>query len=245
MLHVPTPLFDDEATSKRIGRRVTLKMECFQPVGSFKIRGIGLLCERAFAAGKRIFVSSSGGNAGFAVAYAAHKLGATASVVVPSTTPGETCDLLRLYGAEVTVQGDVWDVADLHARELAADDTAAYVSPFDHPTLWEGHATLVDEMAKAGPKPDVIIVSVGGGGLMCGVLEGLHRNGWQDVKLLAVETLGAESLHRSMAEGHLVTLPPSLRSPKAWERGAWPARRYAGPRVIRSSRSWSPTNRHC
>jgi L-serine/L-threonine ammonia-lyase len=42
---------------------------------------------------------------------------------------------------------------------------------------------------------------------MCGVLEGMHRNGWQDVRLLAVETLGAESLHRSMAEGHLVTLP--------------------------------------
>jgi L-serine/L-threonine ammonia-lyase len=207
MLHVTTPLFDDVETSARIGRRVVLKMECFQPVGSFKIRGIGLLCERAFADGKRHFVCSSGGNAGFAAAFAARALGAKATVVVPSTTPPATCDLLRLHGAQVSVHGDVWDVADLRARELAGCDDAAYVPPFDHPLLWEGHSTLVDEMARSGTKPDVVIVSVGGGGLMCGVLEGLHRNGWQDVKLIAVETQGAESLHRSIAAHELVTLP--------------------------------------
>ena len=155
-------------------------MECYQPVGSFKIRGIGLLCERAAAEGKRRFVSSSGGNAGFAATYAARELGLTATVVVPSTTPDATRDLLSLYGANVIVQGDVWDVADLRARELASAPDAAYVPPFDHPTLWEGHSSMVDEMAQAGRKPDVVIVSVGGGGLMCGVLEGLHRNGWKE-----------------------------------------------------------------
>lgn len=207
MLHVTTPLFDDVETSTRIGRRVMLKMECFQPVGSFKIRGLGLLCERAFAEGKRHFVSSSGGNAGFAATYAARALGAKATVVVPSTTPQATCELLQLYGAKVRVHGDVWDEADLLARELASANDAAYAPPFDHPVLWEGHATLVDEMANTGVKPDLMIVAVGGGGLMCGVLEGLHRNGWQDVKVVAVETFGAESLHRSIAEQRLVTLP--------------------------------------
>lgn len=207
MLHQSTPLFDDVETSTRIGRRVTLKMECFQPVGSFKIRGIGLLCEHAMQQGTRRFVSSSGGNAGFAVTYAAQRLAAAATVVVPSSTPKETCDCLRLYGAEVFIHGDVWDTADLHARELAAVEGAADVPPFDHPLLWEGHATLVDEMAQSGSKPDIMIVAVGGGGLLCGVLQGLHRNGWQDVKVLAVETIGAESLHRSMIEKRLVTLP--------------------------------------
>jgi len=207
MLHVTTPLLDDVETSTHIGRRVTLKMECFQPVGSFKIRGIGLLCERSAAEGKRRFVSSSGGNAGFAATYAARELGLAATVVVPSTTATATRDLMSLYGAEVVVHGDVWDVADLHARELASAPDAAYIPPFDHPTLWEGHASLIDEMAKAADKPDTIIVSVGGGGLMCGVLEGLHRNGWDDVKVIAVETEGAESLHRAIAEGKLVTLP--------------------------------------
>ena len=207
MLHVTTPLLEDVETSARIGRHVTLKMDCYQPVGSFKIRGIGLLCERAAAKGKRRFVSSSGGNAGFAATYAGRELGVAVTVVVPSTTPAATRDLLTLYGAEVAVCGDVWDAADLHARELASAPDAAYIPPFDHPTLWEGHASLVDEMAASRAKPDVVVVSVGGGGLMCGVLEGLHRNGWQDVRVIAVETLGAESLHRSMAEGKLVTLP--------------------------------------
>lgn len=207
MLHVTTPLLEDVQTSTRIGRRVMLKMECFQPVGSFKIRGIGLLCERSAAEGKRRFVSSSGGNAGFAATYAGRELGVAVTVVVPSSTPAATRELLSLYGAEVVVHGDVWDVADQRARELASAPDAAYIPPFDHPTLWEGHASMIDEMAASGAKPDVVIVSVGGGGLMCGVLEGLHRNGWQDVKVIAVETEGAESLHRAMAEGKLVTLP--------------------------------------
>ena len=207
MLHIATPQFEDTETSARTARRVILKMECFQPVGSFKIRGVGLLCEREFAQGRRRFVSSSGGNAGFAVTYAARALGATATVVVPSTTPEETRDLLRLYGAEVIVHGDVWDVADVHAKEIASAANTAYVPPFDHPVLWEGHASMVDEVAASGVKPDAVIVSVGGGGLMCGVLQGLHRNGWRDVPLIAVETEGAESLHRSVIEGQLVTLP--------------------------------------
>lgn len=206
-LHVVTPLFDDVDASAATQRRVRLKMECFQPVGSFKIRGIGHLCERAVASGRRHFVSSSGGNAGLATAYAANRLGVAATVVVPSTTPNETQELLRARGAEVIVHGDVWDSADVHAREYAATAGATYVSPFDDPLIWEGHASLVDELVASGPKPEAIVVAVGGGGLLCGVFEGLHRNGWSDVEVIAAETHGAESLHRSVAAGQLVTLP--------------------------------------
>jgi len=205
MLHLPTPVFDDHDCSSR--RRVRLKMECFQPPGSFKIRGIGHLCEIAVARGCRSFVSSSGGNAGLAVVFATQRLGARAVVVVPSTTAVEVRELLQKRGATVLVHGDVWDEADARAREMAALDGAQYVSPFDDPLIWEGHASLVDELAMAGPKPDAIVVAVGGGGLLCGVLEGLHRNHWSDVRVIAVETLGAESLHRSMQAGELVTLP--------------------------------------
>jgi L-serine/L-threonine ammonia-lyase len=206
-LHVATPYIEDVQTSSSIERRVFLKMECCQPIGSFKIRGIGLLCQSSVAAGKRVFVSSSGGNAGFAVAYAARALGVAATIVVPSSTAATTCQLLRAYGARVIVHGDAWDDADVHARQLAASADAAYIPPFDHPVIWEGHASLVDEMRFSGPRPDVVVVAVGGGGLMCGVLEGLQRGGWQDVKVIAVETQGCESLHRSMLAGELVTLP--------------------------------------
>ena len=65
---------------------------------------------------------------------------------------------------------------------------------------------MVDEMVEQCAKPGVIIVSVGGGGLLCGVLEGLHRNAWEDVPVIAVETEGAESFHAAVQAGHLVTL---------------------------------------
>lgn len=206
-LHVATPYVEDVQTSLSIKRRVFLKMECCQPVGSFKIRGIGLLCQRSVAEGKRVLVSSSGGNAGLAVAYAARSLGVAATIVVPSSTAATTCQLLGVHDAEVVVHGATWDDADLHARLLAAAADAAYIPPFDHPVIWDGHASLVDEMRYSGPRPDAVVVAVGGGGLLCGVLQGLQRGGWADVKVIAAETEGCESLHRSVLAGKLITLP--------------------------------------
>ena len=199
-LHLATPLI---AASENLH----LKMECFQPTGSFKIRGIGHLCQRSVAAGCERLVSSSGGNAGIAVAYAGTRLGVAVTVVVPETTPESTRDKLRHKGAEVLVHGAVWDETDHAARRLAETPGSAYVPPFDHPAIWDGHATLVDELRQQGPKPDAVVVSVGGGGLLCGVVQGLHQNGWDDVPVVAVETRGAESLHRSIQAGKAITLP--------------------------------------
>ncbi len=182
-------------------------MECFQPAGSFKIRGIGLLCQEQVQRGAKQLVCSSGGNAGYAVAYAGHRLRVPVTVFVPTTTPGRTRARLAELGATVEVQGQVWDETDRFARAKADGSATAYIPPFDHPTLWRGHATIVDEMAEQCAKPGVVIVSVGGGGLLCGVLEGLHRNDWQDVAVVAVETEGAESFHAAVEAGQLVTLP--------------------------------------
>ncbi|MDJ0656695.1 MAG: pyridoxal-phosphate dependent enzyme [Xanthomonadales bacterium] len=199
-LHMVTPLI---AASERLH----LKMECFQPTGSFKIRGIGHMCEHAVAEGCDRLVSSSGGNAGIAVAYAGIRLGVAVTVLVPESTPEATRARLRDQGAEVMVRGAVWDETDLTARELAEQAGCAYVPPFDHPAIWEGHATLVDELRQQGPKPDAVVVSVGGGGLLCGVVQGLHQNGWDHVPVVAVETRGAESLYESIRAGEVVTLP--------------------------------------
>src|SRR5439155_1257616 len=83
----------------------------------------------------------------------------------------------------------------------------AYIHPFDDPLLWTGHASLVDEIAQAGVRPDAMLLSVGGGGLLCGVVEGLRRNGWDDVPVVAVETQGADSLARALAAGERIALP--------------------------------------
>jgi L-serine/L-threonine ammonia-lyase len=209
-LHIHTPLIESLPLSERTGKRIWLKMENAQPASSFKIRGIGLLCERGKRDGVGRFVSSSGGNAGYAAAYAGRKLGVWTTVFVPETTPPDARNKIASQGAEVRVAGSVWDEADLEARALAEKVDGLYISPFDHPLIWEGHATIVDEiagdLAKEMDKPDAIVLSVGGGGLLCGVIEGLRRNGWQDVAVIAVETEGTASLAVSLAQGRLVTL---------------------------------------
>ena len=73
---------------------------------------------------------------------------------------------LRLESAEVIVHGDSWQEAnELAMSMLSATD--AFIHPFDDPLLWEGHATLIDEVAHANVTPDAVLVSVGGVLLRC------------------------------------------------------------------------------
>lgn len=181
-------------------------MEALQPAGSFKLRGIGHLCQKRVAAGAKRLIASSGGNAGYAAAYAARRLGVGATVVVPESTSKLMREKIEAESAHVLVWGGCWDEADLRARELAAAPGCAYVPPFDHPDLWEGHASLVDELAAQHDPFGLVVLAVGGGGLLCGVLTGLHRVGWQHVPVLAVETEGTSSFDAACRAGRLVTL---------------------------------------
>ncbi|MBV4536634.1 pyridoxal-phosphate dependent enzyme [Pseudomonas urmiensis] len=204
-LHIHTPLFESRPLSLAAGRSVWLKLDALQPCGSFKLRGVGHACEVHHARGARHFVSSSGGNAGLAVAYAGRLLGVPVTVVVPETTTERAKELLRLEDAKVLVHGGSWQEANELAQTLIGPNDA-FIHPFDDPLLWAGHASMIDEVAQAGFKPDALVLSVGGGGLLSGVVEGLKRNGWQDVPVLAVETQGAASLHAAAQAGHTVAL---------------------------------------
>ncbi|MEN5037724.1 pyridoxal-phosphate dependent enzyme [Pseudomonas sp. TWI929] len=204
-LHIHTPLIESRPLSLAAGRNIWLKLDALQPSGSFKLRGVGHACEVHQARGAQHFVSSSGGNAGLAVAYAGRKLGVPVTVVVPETTTERAKELLRLEDAKVVVHGSSWQEANELAQTLVGPNDA-FVHPFDDPLLWTGHASLVDEVAETDLKPDAVVLSVGGGGLLSGVVEGLQRHGWGDVPVLAVETTGAASLHAAMQAGHSVEL---------------------------------------
>jgi len=147
-LHQTTPLVEHAALSAALDKRVFLKLENLQASGSFKLRGIGKLCQNAHARGARRLVCPSGGNAGFAAAVAG-------------------------------------------------------------PDIWDGNATLIDEAARQieGGAFDAVVCAVGGGGLMAGVLHGLHRNGLQHVPVIAAETEGAASFAAAIDAGEPVTLP--------------------------------------
>ena len=165
------------------------------------------------------FYCSSGGNAGLACATAAISLNRPATIVVPTTTSAFLIGKLRDCGAEVFQVGANWGEADKFLREevLAKHEpvgSGIYVPPFDHPDIWEGAATLVDEVLEQmdrehqGRPVDAYVCNVGGGGLLNGIMEGLDRRKLlADTRVLALETVGADSLQYSIKAGRVATMP--------------------------------------
>lgn len=206
--HINTPLLESVNMSKLVGTPVYLKMENSQPSGSFKLRGIGHLCQQLAAKSKGV-VCSSGGNAGMAAAYVARKMGLPATIIVPSSSPQLVIQRLQDLGATVKTVGKVWDDANAEALRLVESEGLTYVPPFDHPLLWQGHSTMIAEMATClgpGVKPGAVVLSVGGGGLLCGVVQGMKEVGWADVPVVAMETVGADCLNAAVKAGKVVTL---------------------------------------
>ena len=177
---------------------VWLKMEAQQPTGSFKLRGISHACISYQKKGARGFICASGGNAGIAVAYTGKNLGIPVTIVVPETTSQRAIDAIEKEQAHVIVHGKSYHEAYTEALGLISKEQI-YIHSFDDPLLWEGHASMIDEIKAAEITPDQIVLSVGGGGLLCGVLEGLARNQWSHIPVLAVETHGAHSLAHALA----------------------------------------------
>ncbi|MDA7761956.1 pyridoxal-phosphate dependent enzyme [Crocinitomicaceae bacterium] len=200
-LYVNTPLIRSKLRSD-----VFYKMECDQPSFSFKIRGMEKLCRFHLENGVKQFVASSGGNAGYSLAYVGQQLDLEVSVIVPSTTTSYMIDKIISLGAKVEIYGDVWDEANIRAIEIADNTGAVFVSPFNDPLLWSGHSTIIDECKIQMKKPDRLIVSVGGGGLLCGIMDGLTRNHWSDVKITTVETLGSASFYESWKAKKIIEL---------------------------------------
>lgn len=166
------------------------------------------------------FYCSSEGNAGLACATTALTLGRNATIVVPLTARPLVMDRLRSLGATVVQHGRNWPEADAYLRQefLTPSPTTfpVYVPPFNHPDVWSGAATLITELTTQTPPSvplDAIVCSVGGGGLLNGIMQGLEHHGkllgrcGRPPSVLAVETVGADSLHASVVAGEHVTLP--------------------------------------
>lgn len=202
-LHVVSALIRSSSLSTRTGHNVFLKLDCDQPSGSFKIRGIGAICQMAIAqhgAENTHLVSSSGGNAGLAVAHAAKSAGVGCTIFVPLSTEADVVEKLRLQGAEVVVGGDAWDQADAAARvEVESRKASVYVHPFEGDQLIAGHSGMVDEVFDQLQNVDVLISSVGGGGLLRGIMHGVKRRGKEsETTLVAVQNFGVDSFNRSL-----------------------------------------------
>ncbi|KAJ9117441.1 hypothetical protein QFC22_004291 [Naganishia vaughanmartiniae] len=212
-LHAVTPLLYSKVLSDRTGHDVYLKLDCWQPSGSFKIRGIGAEIMSAYVkyGDKTHIITSSGGNAGLAAAVAAKTLGVKCTVIVPRRTEASIVRTLKELGAEVdNDKAEAWDDADRMARQiLEREPEATYVHPFEGEALTKGHATLVEEirvqLGEAGVKdsrPDMIVCSVGGGGLIRGIIKGIEAAAsdhpeFGKPQLVGVQDFGADSFSLS------------------------------------------------
>ncbi|KAJ9118886.1 hypothetical protein QFC24_006085 [Naganishia onofrii] len=210
-----TPLVYSTTLSDRTGHDVWLKLETANLSGSFKDRGIFKSAELGYAqhGPQTHLIAASGGNAGLAAATAAKRLGVRCTVVVPKKTEDKVVRKLQELGAQVENKTvDVLDDADMLARTMAAlDPKGVYIHPFDS---WEtalGHSSIVEEirdqlLAAGVPngKPDVVTCSVGGGGLIRGIIHGINTMisqhptfGSPKPKLIACQDFGAHSFGAS------------------------------------------------
>lgn len=204
-LHVVTPTIPCRYLSTPT-QRVWLKLEYMQPTGSFQIRGAEHACAAEAAKGARRLLIASSGNAGVAVAYCARSLGLPCLVVVPEATGMLVKITLRNLGAEVIVRGRTLEDAQAVLQVLQAPGDGV-IHPSGNPAMVDGYASLIREAKMQMPCPDAVVVSVGGGGLMSGVLQGMHRVGWNGVPLVACEVFGAHRLALAMAAEHPVLMP--------------------------------------
>ncbi len=184
-----------------------LKLECLQVTGSFKPRGAtNKLLSLEDAQVRRGIITASGGNHGLAVAYAAWQAETRAIIYLPQSTPAAKADKIAAWGAEVRVEGGVWDEANEAALAAAEREGLTYFHPFADPAVIAGQGTVGLEILEAAPDTGLLLVAIGGGGLISGIATAAKALK-PDVRVIGVEPVGAPTLRESLAARRLVTLP--------------------------------------
>jgi threonine dehydratase len=199
-----TPIIDGGLVSDRLGTNVYLKLELLQKTGAFKVRGaFNKILTLNNEEKKQGIVAVSAGNHAQAVAYAARELGQKALILMPESTPQNYINKTKNYGAEIRFFPSLAD-AFVAAGEYQAAGRV-YVHPFDDAQVIAGQGTLGLEILEDVPDVTDIIVSVGGGGLSCGIALAV-KSVKPDVNVWGVETKGADSMAKALEAGRIVEL---------------------------------------
>ncbi|MDQ4148591.1 MAG: threonine ammonia-lyase [Actinomycetota bacterium] len=204
---VHTPLESSRALSERVGGPSFLKCENLQRTGAFKIRGaynrIAQLSPEERASG---VVAASAGNHAQGVALAASQLGVKATVFMPEGAALPKVEATSRYGAEVVLEGMVYDEAFAAAEKYAEQQGAVMVHPFDHPDVIAGQGTITLEILEELPDAATIVVPVGGGGLISGVAAAAKQIN-PSIRVVGVEPDGAATVSRALESGRVFQLP--------------------------------------
>jgi threonine dehydratase len=207
---VPTPLQYNARLSARYGCNVYLKREDQQVVRSFKIRGaFHLIASLPEEERSRGVVCASAGNHAQGVAYSCRTLDIPGIIYMPSTTPRQKINQVRLFGGDrvdIRLVGDTFDDANAEAVRFSERERLPFVHPFDDPRIIAGNATIGKEIVESSPVPiDALLVTVGGGGLASGVAAYVKAVS-PGTAVIGVEPEGAPSMRRSLDAGEVVAL---------------------------------------
>ena len=197
-----TPLVDSPALSKAYGREIFLKLECFQPIRVFKIRGA---YNKVSQVKEKNVVAISSGNHGVAVAYACRAFGKKCTVILPENPVKEKADAIAEYGAEVLKFGKTQSERDAKAAQLVRETGAALVHPFNDPQIIAGAGTTGLEITEQLSDFDSIVVPVGGAGLIAGIAIAAKARK-PKAKVFGVEPTGAPKLKAALDAGRVVAV---------------------------------------
>ena len=198
-----TPVIEADAAEFGLAPgRLAFKLELLQHTGSFKARGAfaNLLLRDVPRAG---VIAASGGNHGAAVAYAARRVGVSATIFVPSITSPAKVDRIREYGAALVVTGDRYADALAASEAHAVRTGAMQVHAYDQPETLLGQGSVGLELKADASGVDTVLVAVGGGGLIGGIAAWYAGRS----KVVAVEPEGAPTLHAAFAAGEPIDAP--------------------------------------
>ena len=206
----PTPFMKNNNLSDVYDANVFLKREDLQVVRSYKIRGafnkIRTLEPELLSKG---IVCASAGNHAQGVAFSCSKLQIMGSIFMPTTTPKQKIEQVRMFGREfieIVLTGDTFDAANSAAIAYAEETGKTFIPPFDDPKVMEGQGTIGKEiLSQSKVKLDYIFVPIGGGGLASG-LGAYFKQMHPETKIIGVEPGGAPCMKAAIEAGETVRL---------------------------------------
>ena len=206
----PTPFQKNNNLSDIYDAKVYLKREDLQMVRSYKIRGaynkIRTLAPEVLKYG--IFCASAGNHAQ-GVAFSCNKLRIMGSIFMPTTTPKQKIEQVRMFGKEyidIVLTGDTFDAANDAAIKFAKKSGRTFIPPFDDPKVIEGQGTIGKEiLSQCNEKLDYIFVPIGGGGLASGLGSYIKAMS-PETKIIGVEPAGAPCMKTAIEKGEVVDL---------------------------------------
>ncbi len=212
-----TPLLGFAELDRRLGTRAFVKPECLQVTGSFKFRGAYNKIKSAQESGQPVpgVVAFSSGNHAQGVAAAAAQLGVPAIIVMPEDAPRIKVDNTRALGAEVKLYDRYREDREAIARAIARDRGYLVVPPYDDPAIIAGQGTIgleiVEDFARMGVAPDVVLAPCSGGGLVSGIATAIKAL-YPEARVFACEPARFDDTARSLAAGKRLENAGSERS---------------------------------